>query len=230
MDKNKNYIRLKDFSGRLGADLFGVADISAIKDEFAISKSIVEKVDRAIVLGVRLSQAVLSEISLAPTRLYSHHYRTVNAFLDQAALKVTNFIQDQGFLSLPIPASQIVDWDKQTAHLSHKKLGVLAGLGWIGRNNLLVNKRFGSQFRLASILTNMPLKADKPAKLGCGQCRACILVCPAQAIKEEAAAFDHRQCFAKLKEFQKQHIVEQYICGVCIQACQAKTARGIPKS
>jgi len=45
---------------------------------------------------------------------------------------------------------------------------VLAGLGWIGRNNLLVNEELGSQFRLASVLTNMPLKIDKPVKNGCG--------------------------------------------------------------
>jgi epoxyqueuosine reductase len=225
MDKNKNYSGLKRFCKDLNCDLFAVADTSAIKNEFAISKSIVEKTDRAIVLGVRLSQAVLSEISLAPTRLYFHHYRTVNTFLDQTALKVTNFIQNKGFFALPIPASQIVDWEKQTAHLSHKKIGFLAGLGWIGRNNLLVNKEFGSQFRLVSILTDMPLKADKSTQQDCGQCRACMLVCPAQAIKEEAAAFDHLKCFAKLKEFQRQHLVEQYICGVCIKACRAKGLR-----
>ena len=211
---------IKKFSRELGADLFGVADISGIKNEFAISDKILKKLDKAICLGIRLSAAVLEDISNAPTRLYFHHYKTVNASLDQAALKLANYIQKKGYLALPIPASQIVDWEKQTAHLSHKKLGLLAGLGWLGRNNLLVNKDFGSQFRLVTVLTDMPLTSDKPTKEDCGSCHLCVKVCPAVAIAEDAKSFDFLRCFAKLKEFQKQHLVDQYICGVCVNVCK----------
>jgi epoxyqueuosine reductase QueG len=144
----------------------------------------------------------------------------VNAALDQAALKLANYIQKKGYLALPIPASQIVDWEKQTAHLAHKKIGYLAGLGWIGKNNLLVNKNFGSQFRLVTVLTDMPLETDKPTKENCGGCHLCVKVCPAGAIAEDAKSFDFLRCFAKLKEFQKQHLVDQYICGVCVNLCK----------
>ncbi|MFH0913590.1 MAG: hypothetical protein V1884_04860, partial [Candidatus Omnitrophota bacterium] len=201
-------------------DLFGVADISQIKDDFALSKKVLEKLDKAICLGVRLSASILEEIQDAPTRLYFHHYRTANAFLDQAALKMCNHIQKKGYSALPIPASVIVDWQNQKAHLSHKRLGVLAGLGWIGRNNLLVNNELGSQFRLVSILTDMPLKVDKALKRDCGKCRLCITACPALAIKDNSLDFDHAKCLEKLKEFQKRHLVDQYICGVCVNACR----------
>jgi len=220
MDKNKNYTGLKKFCFGQGADLFGVADISQSKEDFMLSPATSEKFDKAICLGMRLSQGILEEIHQAPTRLYFHHYRTVNASLDQLALKATNYIQKKGYLALPVPASQILDWENQKAHLSHKKLGVLAGLGWIGRNNLLVNKCLGSQFRLVSILTNMPLKLDRSTKESCGDCRICVEVCPAQAIKENPAGFDHIRCFEKLKEFQKQRLVDQFICGVCVNACK----------
>jgi epoxyqueuosine reductase QueG len=123
---------------------------------------------------------------------------------------------------MPIPASQIVDWQNQKAHLSHKDLGYLAGLGWIGRNNLLVNKHLGSQFRLASILTDMPLRIDKPTKEDCRECKLCVNMCPAGAIKKNPVDFDHIKCFEKLKEFQKQRLVDQYICGVCVNACRGK--------
>jgi epoxyqueuosine reductase QueG len=225
MQNNKNYSTLKKLSVGQGLDLFGVADISAIKKDFRISLEALEKLDKAICLGVRLSGSILAEISHAPTRLYFHHYRTINAFLDQAALKITNYIQRKSFLALPIPASQILDWENQKAHLSHKQLGVLAGLGWIGRNNLLVNPRLGSQFRLVSILTNMPLKIDKPAKQDCRDCRLCIEVCPCGAIKENPADFDHIRCFEKLKEFQKRRLVDQYVCGVCVNACKGNQRR-----
>ena len=220
MDKNKSYLELKKFSQEQGADLFGVADIRNIKKDFLLSRDLLEKLDQAICLGIRLSGSILEEIENAPTRLYFHHYRTVNALLDQIALKTANYIQNKGYLALPIPASQILDWQNQKAHLSHKKLGVLAGLGWIGRNNLLVNEKLGSQFRLASILTSLPLKTDKPVRKDCGDCRFCVKICPSGAIKEQAEDFDHNRCFEKLKEFQKQRLVDQYICGICVKVCK----------
>ena len=220
MDKNKSYLELKKFSQEQGADLFGVADIRNIKKDFLLSQNLLEKFDQAICLGIRLSGSILEEIENAPTRLYFHHYRTVNALLDQIALKAANYIQNKGYLALPIPASQILDWQNQKAHLSHKKLGVLAGLGWIGRNNLLVNEKLGSQFRLASILTSLPLKTDKPVRKDCGDCRFCVKICPSGAIKEQAEDFDHNRCFEKLKEFQKQRLVDQYICGICVKVCK----------
>lgn len=222
MDKNKNYLQLQRYCLQQGTDLFGVADISKEKGGIKLAPRVLENLDRAVCLGIRLSAGILGELEQAPTRLYFHHYRTLNALLDQTALKIANFIQNKGFCAIPIPASQIVDWQKQTAHLSHKKIGLLAGLGWIGRNNLLVNRKLGSQFRLITILTDMPLHADKPSKENCGKCVLCITVCPAKAIHKDPIRFDHIKCFEKLKEFQKQHLVEQYICGVCINVCKSK--------
>jgi epoxyqueuosine reductase QueG len=223
MSKTKNYNNLKNFCKNQGIGLFGVADIRKIKKEFMLSEKIVKDLNTAVVLGVPLSKSILSEIDSHPTKLYFHHYRIVNAFLDQVALKLTNFIQEKGFTAFAIPASQIVDWQNQKAHLSHKKLGVLAGLGWLGRNNLLVNKKFGSQFRLVSILTNIPLKTDKPIKKDCQNCYLCVKMCPVSAIKDNPASFDYLKCFEKLKEFQKQRLVDQYICGICVKICPGKT-------
>jgi epoxyqueuosine reductase QueG len=220
MDKDKNYAALEKFTQDLGLDLFGVADIQEVKEEFVVSPELLAKLDKAVVLGGRLSKTVLAELVQAPTRLYSYHYRTLNSLLDQSALKTTLYIESQGFLALPIPTSQILDWKKQTGHLSHKKMGVLAGLGWIGRNNMLVSPEFGSQFRLVTILTNMPLKIDQPLIDTCGACHLCMKVCPAGAIKENSRDFDHIKCFDAIKAFQKLHLAEQYICGVCLNVCR----------
>lgn len=222
MDKNKNYLELKEFAVNQGADLFGVADISGIKDSFLLSPKILNKFDKAICIGIRLSESVLEEMEGGPTRLYSYHYRAVNLLLDQLALRVNNLIQSKGYSALPVPTTQILDWQKQSAHLSHKRLGVLAGLGWIGRNNLLVNKELGSQLRLVSVLTDMPLKLDSPEQNDCKSCFLCVTMCPAGAIKDKPEDFDHLKCFEKLKGFQKQRLCEQYICGVCMQACRGK--------
>lgn len=217
-DKN-NYEKLKELSADLGFSLFGVADVAEIKHEFNLPKVSVEKFSRGIALGKRLLDAVIEEIVDRPTALYFHHYRQLNFFLDRGAFLVASKIQELGFQALPIPASQITDWKKQQSHVSHKKVGYLAGLGWIGRNNLLVNPDLGSRARLVTILTDMPLATDNPLDLDCGSCRACIGVCPAKAIHESVADFDHWLCFDKLKEFRNSGVVGQHICGVCIKAC-----------
>lgn len=220
MDKEKNYLDLKKFCLDEGIDLFGVADISKIREEFKLSPKISQNLQSAICLGVMLSGAVLSEIDVVPTKLYFHHYKIVNSFLDHIALRLSNLIQKKGFLALAVPATQIIDWEKNVGHLSHRKLGVLAGLGWIGRNNLLVNEKLGSQFRLVSVLTDMPLATDQLSKKDCGECRLCVKICPSGAIQDAPSDFDHLKCFEKLKSFQKQRQAEQFVCGICVNVCK----------
>jgi epoxyqueuosine reductase len=218
-EKETSRQKLKKFALEQGISLFGVADITNIREEFLLDENLKSQFQNAISLGKRLMDSVLEDILDRPTPLYFHHYRQLNFFLDRTALLLSSYIQELGFKALPIPASQIVDWEKQRAHLSHKKVGYLAGLGWIGRNNLLVNPEFGARFRLVTVLTDMPLKADKPLNKDCGKCLKCLEPCPAQAIKEKKEDFDHWACFEKLKEFRRMGIVGQHICGVCVRAC-----------
>ena len=224
--ESKNYYKkIKTFCQEKGAGLFGVADISDIKDSFNLAEDEIGGMDKAVSVGFILSKKVLDGIKEHPAKLYYHHYRQVNSFLDQLALGIVNLLRQDGFNGLAIPASQIVDWEKQTAHLSHKRIAEFAGLGWIGRNNLLVNPKFGSQFRLVTVLTNAPILTFKARSskaylaLACGDCRVCMTVCPAGAIKENPADFDHKACYEKLREFRKSGYVDQYICGLCVRVC-----------
>ncbi|MEO0082378.1 MAG: reductive dehalogenase domain-containing protein, partial [candidate division WOR-3 bacterium] len=168
-----------------------------------------------------------------PNQLYEHHYRQLNFALDRLALALTEHIQSLGKKALPIPASQIVDWQNQRGHLSHKRVAVAAGLGWLGRNNLLVTPEFGAQVRLVTVLTDLPPEGDitrfhpgnwervpspeQPS--ACDSCRACIAACPAHAVGETPADFNHLACYEQLKEFQRRRYVSQYICGLCVRAC-----------
>jgi epoxyqueuosine reductase len=211
---------LREYARKLEIELFGIADIAPIRGEFLLPEELRAGFDRGVAIGKRVLDTVLADIEGQPTPLYLHHYRQLNFFLDRAALQLAAFIRDSGFRALPIAASQIVDWKNQRAHISHKKVGRLAGLGWTGRNNLLVNPEFGSQFRLATVLTDMPLEPDSPLARGCGSCYQCLSVCPAAAIRPDPVDFDHLACFEKLKEFRRSGIVGQFICGVCVKACR----------
>jgi ferredoxin len=210
---------LKKFSLDIGIELFGIADIAPIRDEFLLEEDLKNSLHRGIALGKRVLDTVLADIDDRPTALYLQHYRQLNFFLDRAAFLLAVFIRDQGFKALPIAASQIIDWENQRAHLSHKKVGRLAGLGWIGRNNLLVHPEYGSQFRLATVLTDMPLEPDQALDRDCGGCFNCLTSCPAAAIRPSREDFDHLACFEKLKEFRRSGVVGQFICGVCVKAC-----------
>ena len=220
MSAEKNTENIKALAAEMEFSLCGVADITDVRKEFHLDLDYVTRFDRAISLGKLLLDPVIEDIKDRPTLLYFHHYRQLNFFLDRGAFLLSSRIQDRGFQALPIPASQIIDWDKQKSHVSHKMIGMLAGLGWIGRNNLLVNPQLGSRYRLVTILTDMPLVNDEALNRDCGKCMACLKTCPAKAIKENKEDFDHWACLDKLKEFRRQGVVGQHICGVCVKDCK----------
>jgi len=182
-----------------------------------------EYYSRAVVAAVALSRGVVDTCRDAPTRLYAYHYRAVNAVLDNIACRVASFLEARGWRTLAVPASQIVDWDAVTGAVSYQRLGQRAGLGFIGRHNLLVMPTFGAAVRLVAVFTDAPLAADEPAPGDCGACRACVAACPAAAIGEDAAAWSKERCLGLLRQFKK-NITNQFICGVCVRVCRGPAA------
>ncbi|MDI6839790.1 MAG: hypothetical protein QMD71_02875 [bacterium] len=219
MKEEKNYSEIKEFVVNKGIALFGVCNIEKLKEKFHPSiREVAESLPYGISIGYRLSDSVLSTIKGAPTLIYKHHYKTVNWILDQVAEQVSNFIQSKGKNAVAIPASQTVDWEYQIGHLPHSLIGRECGLGWIGRSGLLVNPDYGAKVRYATILTDFPLKLDKPiSDGGCNDCKKCIEVCPALAITE--SGYDKGKCISKLREFSKLKGIGVYICGVCVSVC-----------
>ena len=216
--QGNNYDILKQRAIDEGADLFGVCETSKldkyIDDELKDAPS---KLPFTISIGVRLQKAVLDTIVDRPNQIYKSHYRQANSILDHITHSLGRLIQSRGFNALPIAASLIIDWQKQNSHLSHRHAGLNAGIGFWGKNNLLVHPEYGAGIRLASVLTNMPLKIDKPIPNDCSDCLNCMLACPADAITENGFIFD--KCYAQIKEFAKHNNYNLYISGLCVKAC-----------
>ncbi len=217
---DENYKKLREYALNLGLSLFGVADIGDMKEELLdLSPQTVRCLDKGISMAVRLSDAVIEDIVDRPTRLYLHHYRQANYFLDRTAFAVAQFIQGLGGRALPIGASQTIDWEKQRGHLSHREVAIRAGMGWLGRNNLLVTPKWGARVRLVTILTDLTLRLDQPLDEDCGDCRLCLSVCPCRAIAGSPDNFDQQKCFQQLREFKNKLNLGHYICGLCVKAC-----------
>ena len=223
MSEQSNTERLKAIAHQWGASLFGVADLRPFKkEEFLLPSSTTDALPFALSMAYRLSDPVLENIEGQPTQHYFHHYQRINILLDTMALMLNSAIQEMGYQAMPVAASQLVDWKSQRAHLSHKHIARAAGLGWIGRNNLLVNERFGSRIRLVTVLTDLPVVVNGPVSIGCGTCRDCLTVCPAGAIKGQPSDFDHVRCYDQLKTFSKTLHISHHICGVCVKACRGQ--------
>jgi epoxyqueuosine reductase len=152
-----------------GGDLVGVADIVALKDLPVDPPDLLEPFSTAVSIAVSLPWATFGEIKDKPTLIYENVYQTANRILDELAFKTARSLAIDGFYSLPIPASQVTDEKNWYGAISHKAVARMAGLGWQGKNLLLITRRYGSAVRLTTILTNAPLTVDGPVKNLCGK-------------------------------------------------------------
>jgi epoxyqueuosine reductase QueG len=220
----KQWIREK------GADLVGIADLEPLRElEFIEPAGLLDPFNRAISIAIQLPVAAFEMISDQPTPIYSNIYNTANRLLDELAFKTAVALQKEGYQSMPVPASQLLDWDRLYGAISHKAVARIAGLGWQGKNLLLITPDYGSRVRLVTVLTDAPLQTDSPMENKCGKCMQCRDACPVGAIKgistkdnystrDEALYLD--RCSRKLiEEFAKLEGIGSPICGICIKAC-----------
>ncbi len=113
--------------------------------------------------------------------------------------------------------------------LAERAIAERAGLGFIGKNHLLANPKLGSFLLLGELITNLPLKTDKPIpeKDFCKNCTSCIDACPTGAISK-SPFFDARKCISYLTIEHKGKISGElkskidscvFGCDKCILAC-----------
>lgn len=170
-------------------------------------------------------------LNLPKTRKeYRMLYETTNAKLNSIAMKIAQFLEEQGYEAIPIPASSPYNRQDITGDISHKHVAVAAGLGKFGINNLVLTPEHGPYVRFVTVLTNAPLKPDKPLnKNPCleNKCMQCVKICPVKALEnpkhnpEEGWQMDKKKCYQYI------HVaLDGEVCGLCIKACPigSKTA------
>ncbi len=102
------------------------------------------------------------------------------------------------------------------------------GLGWLGKNTLLLNRKKGSYYFLAELIIDLELNADHPIKDHCGTCTACIDACPTDAISPSGYVLDGSKCISYLTIELKENIPEEFSdrledwvfgCDICQDVC-----------
>jgi epoxyqueuosine reductase len=216
-----------------GADYFGIADLSPARDTI-LEQGGIELVEYpcSISIGVALLHPIVNLLPQCSERAAAVSYRThcydvINARLDQITSRLGGFLQRQGYKAFPVPASKRVDDDRICAVFSHKLGAHLAGLGWIGKNCLLITPDLGPRVRWATVLTDAPLETTGGSmEERCGPCRECVDICPVKAFTGEPfragdprdVRFDARKCdryFMKMKDKDP----ETAVCGLCLYTC-----------
>jgi epoxyqueuosine reductase len=189
---------VKDWAYRLGADICGIAPA----DSFAGAPSgfhpadICEGCRSVIVFASRFPAGCLYSSSPSP---YTFVRNRMVERLDAISSALSEALENTGVLSVPIPSSEPYDfWDADRRHgrgiLSLKHAGVLAGLGVMGKNTLLINDRFGNMVWLGAVLVSEELAADQPVTYtGCAEnCTLCLDSCPQKAL--DGTTIDQRRC------------------------------------
>ena len=114
-----------------------------------------------------------------------------------------------------------------SAPIHERAWAKISGLGWIGKNSLLLNKKMGSYFFLAEIICDLELEYDTPVTDHCGTCTKCIDACPTNAITK-AQVIDANKCISYLTIENKNEIPSElsksfnnYIfgCDICQDVC-----------
>ncbi|EGB14548.1 4Fe-4S ferredoxin iron-sulfur binding domain protein [Pseudodesulfovibrio mercurii] len=220
---------LKQYAVSAGATVARIADLARLRGIETMPPDLLDGFRYAVSLAVALSDPIIETITDRPTPIYAAHYQRVNALLDEAALRVSRYVEELGGRAMPLPASQVLDVRNNMSFLSHKAVAVAAGIGWQGKSLLTVSPQYGPRIRLVSILVDADLTPDEPLKNRCGSCTRCTDACPAGAIRnvnteshyasrEEALHFE--RCVHHVREVcAKMENIGTSICGVCIKVC-----------
>ncbi len=147
---------------------------------------------------------------------YSNWYDRLNIALNETSAEIANYL---GGISIPATLTGISSKiehveDYYDLVVSHRVAAELSGVGWRGKNELIVNPKFSCAIRLASIITEIPMKQTKPIPNKCGYCKACLDACPFLANKNKLANY-REQCRKYIMSLRLEHEV----CGKCIKAC-----------
>lgn len=171
-----------------GADLCGIAGVDRFCDAPAgfHPTDVLPSCKSVIVFANRFLAGTLSCNTTVP---YTIVRNILSDRMDQIAVQFCTELEKQGIIAVPTGTNGPTEFDKNTKRyrniVSAKHAAVLAGLGVIGKNTLLITPEYGNMVWLSVILTELELAADPIHKNDfCRSCNLCADICPIDAVGE----------------------------------------------
>jgi len=182
---------VKEQARALGAHLVGIAPIERMEGAppELHPRRLLPEAQSLIALAYRINRGVqqLHLRGVSPMPFSRFAGLEPRERLDDMALDLANFLEDLGYLSLPVPANQYYFQEKGVGEISHRHAAMAAGLGRLGRGGFLVTPEYGGAVQLVTVLTTAALEPDpmrdEDPCLGCS--RPCVSICPVQAIRPD---------------------------------------------
>ena len=173
-----------------------------------------------ICVGLNYKPARIANDNPANARIANFAlYEDYHAFIKKLLHKLCDFIKDE---ISPKEASFKICAD--TAPIMERALAQRAGIGFIGKNHLLIHPRLGLQLLLGEIVTDLKLPPDTPMTNKCPDCNKCMRACPGGALAEDGS-FDGRKCISFLNQYGTEPATLQnysqfvFGCDECILSC-----------
>jgi epoxyqueuosine reductase len=212
--------RIRELLEEKGACCIGFANVSDL------GLSITQRYPYGICFAIRYDDTIINQLpndelwnkmSSSFTEKAGTIYHDIQMLLESWGYRYSRIPSTTRIDELPVPGEE----------LPQKTLATLSGLGWIGKSSLLIAPDYGSRLRLGTLLTDMPLEIGIPIiQSKCGDCTACVDVCPAHAIRGNRWAqatprselLDVARCYNHLWSI-KATLGRRHLCGLCLKVC-----------
>ncbi len=203
--------KIKDYCLNIGIDVVGFADVVQFNryQEQYRPQSFLKEARSVIVIGIHIFDPILDAWHQNDEK--HKNFQFADSILENHCYKIKDLLISEGFTSKILPYSP---------GIFLKEAATLAGIGPIGKNNLLISERFGPRIRLRALATNAPLTVSIPIsnKKYCINCNKCVEACPGNALSNERydKAGCLKYCLVNLQMLSK---YTSLWCTACIDAC-----------
>lgn len=178
---------------------------------------------RAVSFGIPLTQAYIQKVKetpdyvetiIAQNQIGEDEFSLKELKAGELADRIAELLTSEGYRAYSLSDNNVIathawDADNLRTLLPQKTVAVLAGAGWIGKNNLLITPAYGPAFTLGTVLTDAPLATvdTLPMEGRCGACRICTDICPTGAIYGKAWE----------KHIPREERIDVHRCTTCLQ-------------
>jgi len=191
---------VKEFMYSIGADLCGIASADDFSEapEGTHPKDVLPEAKSVIVFAKRFLKSTAKSNSTIP---YTVIRNRISSSIDDMSIELAYYLENEHHTALPAGAIEPCNWDETAGRsrgmISLKHAAELAGLGRIGKNTLLINKKYGNMIWLGAVITDLKLVKDKYIEENycIENCTLCIDNCPAQALYKDTLVMNQSKCW-----------------------------------